>query len=99
MPQIPCRHAHKSPQTLPSLSWSTKEPHRHFSESRCFLHHQADLTTLMIPQPLLPLVLFQDTEKRGQLWIWMAPWSFPFFQFLGVKTLTQRNSEKLKIHL
>lgn len=35
----------------------------------------------------------------GQVWIWMAPWPFPFFQFLHIKTLTQRNTEKLKIYL
>lgn len=29
----------------------------------------------------------------------MAPWTFPFFQFLYVKTLTRNNTEKLKILL
>lgn len=50
---------------LPSLSWGPKKPHRHFTVGGGFFQHRLDLITLMLPQPLWPLVLFLGERKKG----------------------------------
>lgn len=64
MPQIPCRHAHKSPQTLPSLSWSSKDPYRHFSESRnCLQHHLIPTIPKIPPAPFASCAVLRHRKE------------------------------------